>query len=221
MFEVVFGRRGSGKTTLIRAKIPTLKKPVIVIDVLGNFKGYRYNGQTPFQTESLGEAIIELQSWCRQPSKHSGYIIVEPADLNTTIDFMCSSLWAIEGGSLVLDEADAFSLSESPCFDEAIRYGRNRGIDIITGCRRPAEISKNITAAADKVYCLSTREPRDIEYYRDFLGDETAFAVQNLPQWHGIIKDFSNNSTVLFRSDEQGKLTVLKSLDQNTETPLV
>lgn len=214
MLTVVFGRRGSGKTTLIRHLIPQFKKPVFVIDVLGNY--------TPGDTEkqnnsdwdlstSPEDALDALLWWRKNPKESSGIIVVQGGELPRAIDFVSSALWKIHGGTLVLDEADFLSISEAPCFDELIRYGRNHGIDLITGCRRPAELSKNITAGADLAYCLVTHEPRDIDYYRDFLGDELAFSLPQLPPHHGIYKDFLNLKDGRFKTDRSGKITLLKS----------
>jgi ABC-type dipeptide/oligopeptide/nickel transport system ATPase subunit len=211
MLMTVFGRRGSGKTTLIRALVPKLKKPVIIIDVLGN---YIPDPKIPYtmkwvQTEDHLEALHEIKKYLQEPTKHSGVIVVKDADVNRCVDYMCSALWKIHGGTLVVDEADAVQMSESPCFDEAVRYGRNHGIDLITGCRRPAEISRNVTAGADIAYCLTTQEPRDIAYYSDFLGEEQAELLQTQPLHHGIYRDFSNQSEGTFKTDVHGKIHIL------------
>lgn len=216
MFTAVFGRRGSGKTTLIRAMIPQLKKPVVIIDVLGNFTGYEHEGKDWVDTETISGALEEMRAYCQDPGKHSGVIVVQTGDLDNAIDFLCSALWKIHGGTLVLDETDAFSIGQSaPCYDEAIRYGRNRGIDIVTGCRRPAEISKHITAAADRVYAFVTREPRDIEYYCDFLGDEIALQIPKLAPFHGVWVDFLTQENGTFKTDQDGKVTILKKQKEN------
>jgi hypothetical protein len=214
MLTAVFGRRGSGKTTMIRAMIPELKKPIVVIDVLGNFEGYEHDGQEWTDVDTIQDALNEIKNYCENSKEHSGVIVVQSGNLDNAIDFICSALWKIEGGTLVIDEVDAFSFTDAPCYDEAIRYGRNRGIDVVTGCRRPAEISKQITAAADRVYCFVTREPRDIEYYREFLGDEIAFQIPKLPPYHGIYYDFLEQKHGVFKTDENGKITILKTFSE-------
>jgi len=211
MFTAVFGRRGSGKTTLIRAMIPKLKKPVVILDVLGNFQGYESGGKEWYDATSTKDALLEIRSFLQKPQEHSGIISLQTGDIDNSIDFLCSALWKIHGGTLVLDEVDSISISDAPCFDEAIRYGRNHAIDVVTGARRPAEVSKNITAAADRVYCFATREPRDIEYYREFLGDDLAFQIPKLPQWHGIYSDFLEQKHGTFRTDALGNIQILKT----------
>lgn len=229
MLMTVFGRRGSGKTTLIRALIPNLKKPVIVIDILGNYDPDSFEGQkwkksqkglkteTWVITESHIDAMSEIIAYMKDPKKHSGIIIVRDSDMNRCVDYMSAALWHKEGGTLVIDEADAISQKDAPCFDEAIRYGRNKGIDLITGCRRPAEISRNVTAGADIAYCLTTQEPRDIEYYCDFLGEEQALALKDLPTHHGIYRDFNKQTEGFFKTDESGKIQILRKVDKTSK----
>lgn len=221
MLTTVFGRRGSGKTTLIRAMIPAMKKPVVIVDMLGNFdpdspEGIKWTKEQPqvnyeewVQTESFLDALYEIESFHKNPKEHTGFIVVRDGDMNRAVDYLCSALWAIRGGTLVLDEVDAIQVKDAPCFNEAVRYGRNKGIDLITGCRRPAEISRNVTAGSDLAYCLTTQEPRDIDYYKDFLGEELALALKDLPPHHGIYRDFLKQTTGFFRTDITGKVSLL------------
>lgn len=213
MLICVFGRRGSGKTTMIRAMIPEMKKPVMVIDILGN-----YTEDSHFvQCDTVEDALTEILRFNRD-KKHPGIIVVSGADMSRSVDFICSALWHNHGGTLVVDEADAISWSDAPCFDEAVRYGRNHGIDIITGCRRPAEISKNITAGCDQAYCLTTHEPRDIEYYRGFLGDELAYKLPTLKTYHGICRDFLEQNHYFFKTDVHGR--IIKTNSQSRQKPV-
>lgn len=215
MLITVFGRRGSGKTTLIKRIIPKLKKPVIILDILGNYDNEAYD-----VTSDVTEGLLSLREYLDPESDHPGVIVVMGSDISRAADFFSSALWKTGGGTLVLDEIDAISLVEAPCFDEAVRYGRNRGIDIITGCRRPAEISKNITAGADLAYCLTTHEPRDIQYYREFLGDELAFKLPNLPQHHGVWRDFKSQKSGVFKTTPQGDVILLKSAKKPVQPEL-
>ena len=209
MLIIWFGRRGTGKATSIRASIPTLKKPVVVLDVLGNYTGYASQEGEWLDTHGTTETLEALKSYVAKPDESPSIIVLQTGSISTALDFICSAFWHTGGGTLVLDEGDFFSLSETPCFDEAIRYGRNRGIDMVFGCRRPAEISKNITAGADIVYVFNTSEPRDIDYYRDYLGDNMAFRLATLKPHTGLFKDIQNQSEGEFYAQPSG-LIVLK-----------
>lgn len=195
-----FGKRGSGKTTAIRNQILSAKKPAIVVDLLGNFSDLGY------QTSSLSDALLKISDYLKTRDKQFEIITLKTASPDEAIDYASAALWEAYGGTLVLDECDAFSLSEAACFDDLIRYGRNRGVDVITGCRRPAEISKNITAAANKVFCFQTTEPRDIDYFEATVFGREARRLMNLPKYSGLYIDFDASTMGDFKTNAQGQI---------------
>lgn len=220
MLTTVFGKRGSGKTTLIRALVesPETRRPIVIVDVLGNFNPHvtneenedtNPNGIDWVLIQEPAFLIEELKKYVSDPEKHSGIIVAQSPDAARMLDFASSALWEIKGGTLVLDEADFVSLADCPCFDEAIRYGRNRGVDLITGCRRPAEISKNITAGADLILCFTTHEPRDIEYFSKVLGSDFAERLPTLKRHHGLFIDYRDEIHGVFKTDRFGRVFVV------------
>lgn len=219
MLITCFGKRGSGKTTLIREWIKEAKKPVVIIDVLGNFdpcpdeiqNEKNPNPENWIFCENAIDAIEELKAYVSNPKEHEGIIVVQDGDIDRCTDFMSSALWKVQGGTLVLDEADAIRIADAPCFNELIRYGRNKGIDLITGCRRPAELDKNITAGADVIYCFTTHEIRDIDYFRSKFGDDFAEMLPTLPNYHGIYIDYNEHTTGTYSTDKKGKIKILTS----------
>lgn len=199
-----FGVRGSGKTTAIVGQIPDMKKPIIIVDVFGNEKFDENNLPDAIHVDSTPDAIDEIAKSFEDP-EHPQIIVLRTADFNAAVDWVCSALWTAKGGTLVIDEGDAFRIPDAPCLNEAVRYGRNRGISIIVGCRRPAELSKNITANANKIYCFMTHEPNDLKYFVMVFGDYTD-QLLTLPQFHGIFIDYDKGLKGKFYIDEQGKI---------------
>ncbi len=210
MIQTFFGKRGSGKTTAIRALIPDLPEPVVIVDVLGNFDpDVKPNNPNWVAADGVDATLAEIENYFKDPKTHPGVIVARDGDISRLTDFVSSALWHARGGTLVLDEVDSISLAEAPCFDEAIRYGRNRGIEIVTGCRRPAEISRNITAGADRFYCFRTHEPRDIEYFSKLFGDEKAQKLSTLPKYQGVYIDHAEDVEGEFRTDRHGEIEIL------------
>lgn len=198
-----FGRRGSGKTYCIKGQIPDMKSPIIIIDYLGNFaKNNNY-----IQTKSISECIHILNEKINSRQNQKIIINLQTHDYNLAVDYISAALWEIKGGTLVLDEVDGIDMADAPCFDQLIRYGRNagpkNGVHIITGCRRPAELSKNITAAANKFYCLQTHEPRDMDYFSELFG-ERAYLLLNAPPHSGLFLDYDSNISGRYVVDAQG-----------------
>lgn len=211
----IFGKRGAGKTTLIKGQVLDCRPPVIIIDVLGNYEASEY-----FVTEDLGEAIDaakEFYLYSRKENvRRAGYsaryydhpkkiIVVKTGNPTLAADYFSAVIWEMHGGTLILDEVDSIKLKEGSCFDEFIRYGRNHKGDLITGCRRPAELSRNISAAANKFYCFRTNEPRDIDYFENIFGSD-APKLMRLEPYHGLFIDHDEKSTGIFQIDASGRI---------------
>lgn len=202
----IFGKRGSGKTTLIKGQLNNFPGPVVVLDILGNF-----NDESYIQLTSTSETIDNIKYYKENKDDPdiNKIIVLKPSNPNLAVEYISSTLWNIECGTLVIDEADAFSMSEAPCFDQLIRYGRNKGVNIVTGCRRPAEISRNITAGANKIFIFQTQEPRDVDYFESTVLGKDAEKLMNLLQFHGLWLDYDERTTGEFKIDLSGEILKL------------
>lgn len=199
----VFGKRGSGKTTLIRGNIKYYRRPVVILDILGNFTKENIKNPNLIHTTEIHHAIDSINLAFQ--NKKIEIIILRTGDPDFAIDYLSAALWEIHGGTLVLDEVDAISVAEAPCFDQIVRYGRNHNVDLITGCRRPAELERNITAAANKFYCFGTHEFRDIEYFYSVFGDR-AEELKNVPQYSGLFLDYDKELFGHYHIDKEGNV---------------
>jgi hypothetical protein len=215
-----FGRRGSGKTTVIKGQLQDCKPPIVIIDYLGNFQDV----ENAIQTDKISAAILKIKEEYPKLSKNNKLIInLKTYDYDLAADYMSAVLWECRGGTLILDEVDGIDMSDAPCFEQIIRYGRNAGpndgVHIITGCRRPAELSKNITAAANKFYCFQTHEPRDMDYFSELFGDD-AYQLLTMPPHTGLFLDYDKNTVGRFRVDTNGYIfhTQEVSVDQSVNT---
>lgn len=204
----IFGKRGAGKTTTIRGQIPDCRPPIVIIDILGNFSDVE-----GFHSKKLSEILNGLvkfheknKIWSSALKTKEKIYVLQTADFNAAIDYISAALWELGGGTLILDEIDAVNPSESPCFVQLIRYGRNRNIDLLTGCRRPAEIDRNLTAAANKFYCFQTHEFRDIDYFKENGFGKRAFEIQSRPPFSGMFLDHDSQEMGYFHIDKLGNI---------------
>ena len=208
MLICIFGKRGSGKTTTIKGQLENCRGPVVVIDVLGNFNDEQY-----VQVEKIDDCVRVVRHYVQSSDKSElqKIIVLKPADPDVAVDYMSAVLWECGGGTLVLDEVDCFSVSAAPCYDQLIRYGRNRNIDLITGCRRPAELSRNITAGANKLFVFQTQEPRDVDYYESTVLGADAEKLMAIPQYTGLFVDYDLASKGSYRIDKEGRIFIINS----------
>lgn len=203
-----FGKRGSGKTTTITGQLHNMRRPIVIIDVLGNFDDaeiYAAKRLTYRFTHSIPDAIEAYTEYVRT-KKAPEVIVLRTGNPTMAADYLSACIWHANGGTLVLDEVDSIRMKEGSCFDEYIRYGRNHDGDLITGCRRPAELDRNITAAANKFYCFRTTEHRDIEYFEETVLGEKALMLQRLPDYHGIFINHDNKTIGEFNIDILGNI---------------
>jgi len=219
MLISVFGKRGSGKTTIIRGNIEYFPGPVVIIDALGNFPKEEY----PMHFTSISELINNLEYYARSikndPKKEKELdkiFVIQTPDVDSAVELISATLWELSekysvGGTLVLDEVDMFQYSKGSCLDQLVRYGRNKGIHLVTGCRRPAELSRNFTAGANKVYIFRTQEPRDIDYFKAGLLGDRAEELLTLPSYSGLLIDYDRNELCNFYIDINGKVYIIKA----------
>lgn len=203
MLITIFGKRGSGKTTIIRGNLDSMPGPVVVLDVLGNFEN------SGIVTNKTSEIISLIQDYKKDPRDKEKIFVLRCQDPDLAIEYISASLYESGGGTLVLDEVDAITYVKGSCFDQLIRYGRNKGVHIVTGCRRPAELSRNITAGANKIYVFQTQEPRDIDYFKSTVLGEKAKNLNILPQFSGILVDYDNNEFCNFKIDKNGQISII------------
>lgn len=203
-----FGRRGSGKTTTIRGNLKYCRPPIIVIDVLGNFHEENF-----IQCNSIEGALDEIKRYTLSSdfNRHRNrpgqpVIVLKTGQPDVAADYLSAAIWKINGGTLVLDEVDSIRYKDGSCFDEYIRYGRNHNGDLLTGCRRPAELDRNITAAANKFYCFSTHEYRDIEYFSASVFGDRAGQLMSMQKFSGLYIDYDRHITGTFQIDPNGNI---------------
>lgn len=184
-----------------------------MVDVLGNFDDRALDRLQlqALQCDNLADSILEVKNILAKKDRSNvpEIIVLKTGDPATAADYFSSVIWEIGGGTLVLDEVDSIAIKEGSCFDQYIRYGRNHSGDLLTGCRRPAELHRNVTAAANKFYCFQTHEMRDIEYFYSIFGDR-AEDLHKIPRYHGLFMDYDNEITGVFKTDESGLIYHVK-----------
>ena len=150
----VAGKKGSGKTSLVKRYIIPKFPKIVILDSLDEYSGVR--------TESISQFIDVLN---KNLERRAFIIKYVPLDESETDFFMAGYL--LRDVTIIVEEADLYSNAhnEDPFFRKIIRYGRHRNLNLVCISRRPAEVSRNITAQADIIVSFRQTEPIDLKYF--------------------------------------------------------
>lgn len=183
MIRTVFGRRGSGKTTLIKNRIRESPR-VAAFDITGE---YCEIGEVANTAMMFVEA---LEQRAEKPFRVVFYPDGEP-DWNLAFDYFLRACWAARNLLIVADEIDqlASPTQVPPTLYRNLNMGRHRGLDLIAASRRPANVPRLLTSQSDEIIIFNCSEPNDVKYIQDFAGKQFALACQSLPIHHYLLWD--------------------------------
>lgn len=175
----ICGRKGSGKSTLVRAIMMEFPR-VFVLDTLGSEGAPEFEVVTGLQAgvDAIVDAVHRERFRISLRSASTDDLLAMVPVIETVPDCL-----------LVVDEASFFC---SPNFlpDElssVLRYGRHNEISQIYVARRPSEIHREVTAAADLVITFQHHEPRDLAYFKAIGGEEFSEKVRSLPRFRTAV----------------------------------
>lgn len=155
---LVFGKRGSGKTTLVKELLKKHDR-YIVIDKLGEYPGVIVSN--------------EMQALRIMRKKPEDFKII--IRLEEPRPQLFDILYCVTDYLLVVEELSFFCSSHK--IDKGLfsimAYGRHRGIDFIGVTQRPAQMNPLIRTQADTVYSFKMCEPIDQKYLE-------AYGLKNL-----------------------------------------
>jgi len=172
----VFGRKGSGKTTLV-AEISEDFRRVYAFDSMGE-----YDETRGFEVcYGLAECARRMVEAARLP------LFRLSLRVDRTEDFLKLLRIAYEvPDSLLVVEETSLYCSPSKLPDDLsrlVRYGRHRKLNIVFVARRPSEIHRELTAQSDVIVTFRQHEPRDVDYLKSFIGPRVE-GVSRLPEYH-------------------------------------
>ncbi len=178
IIELIFGKRGSGKSYLARHKLREYKRS-LVFDTLGEY------------TEGVVfDNLPALAAFWKKVYAGDFRIIYQP--LNPEVEFsqVCDLIWNCGNMAFEVEEIDCFcgvlssSLDES--FRQLIQRGRHRDITLIGVTQRPASVARLLTSQAKQMSIFNTTEPRDIDYFKQVIGERIVPMFEQLKQYEFI-----------------------------------
>ena len=171
---VTLGKRGSGKTTLIKYLIKLALNQnirVSILDIVGNY--LEFKGQ-----------------------HNINYYLTQPHNA-TKINQIMLKIYNEGNQLVVLDESDMYdySLLKKDLFYSIINLGRNYGIGYIASARRTANIPKDFIPNANYSFIFQHNLPQDLNILREwFSEDDNIF--KNLEKYEFAVFKEGNLETV-------------------------
>jgi hypothetical protein len=178
---LLFGRKGTGKTTWLRNAIEKIrgKKTILIIDTMNNFSDM---SDREFRTHV---EFIDCLAFCEYRNKTIRILSSEPTELIPII----FSAYKTGNFTIVFDEGDLlFGQHYDSYLREIVLRGRNQGIDLLIATLRPHKLSVDLRSQTDILVCFSLKNRRDLNAIRDeFSGDEILNIIENL-QGHEYVR---------------------------------
>jgi hypothetical protein len=170
---IIFGRKGSGKTTLAR-HIAARCKRVIILDTLGTDYGGGVVVTTPTDLRAYFAQVREFGDFC---------IIARPRD-QSLADAYFRLVRESVNLTAIVEECDRYCSpwNIQPDLNWSINYGRQFGQTVIGCARRPAGVHRTWTANADWVVAHQVQEPADVRYLQSIRGFDPD-ELHNLPEF--------------------------------------
>lgn len=167
---LIFGRRGSGKTSLIAGDdaipftglLALAGKPVFVLDTVDTInRGLYFRTVVHLRDFILAERRGEVEN-------ETGIYTVKSTSSEVSDDFLrFCNLYRLPC-TVVIDEVSRFTRGKiEPDLYELVHYGRNWGANIIAGARRPTEVHPDWRSQVDAVVTFQQRYAGDIAKITD------------------------------------------------------
>lgn len=182
----VFGRKGSGKSYRIHRmieQIPTSQR-VMIWDPVSEYAGR--SSQDPVQHAQLFGDMHEMLTEAAKGGLAQRVVMQAP---RAHFDLFCKYAYRAGNMTVVVDEVNLFcSPAKCPApLLELLRIGRHASVDLIFAARRPAEVSRDLTAQSDEIIAFHTIEPNDIKWFSDVCGKTFAESLPTLPEFQPAI----------------------------------
>ncbi len=179
----VIGHKGYGKTVLTEKLAVLTNKPTIILDPRLQYE--ENIRRIAFTSVSTFRKWITQRKNYNIFKKYKLELVVRAIDIEDAEE-LAQIVYQMKKITFVIDEIDMFfdtRTNKTSYFNKLAQYGRHNQIDIITTSRRPANISRNLTALTDIFYFSRLREPNDKLYIKNLLGTNFVEQIAELEKF--------------------------------------
>jgi len=169
MIITIFGKKGSGKTTLSKEIMVNLGGRVVFLSPVENVNFEN--------TEIWDIADIEEKMEKMKPGE---ILVIKLAEVEAMEIVAMQAIYDGEGFTIIIDEIERYKMSSE--LSSLIHYSRHFKVNLVCNTRRYTDVPRLLTSQSDLLYVAQTHEPRDIQYLKDFMDPESVEAIKKLPQ---------------------------------------
>jgi hypothetical protein len=175
---VILGRRGSGKSFLIKDFLRSAALRFAIYDPLGEYGGFA-------KAENSHDILDFVEA-------EENFIYT--SDKDEDFETFCRIMYEANNYYILVDEIDLFTQAGNmpPSLRKIVRYGRHKNIGLIVISRRPAAMPREITSQADFILSFTQHEPNDLKYLGEFMTSANAESLKTLPKYGYKIYDASS-----------------------------
>ncbi len=150
----IVGRKGSGKSTVLR-EIVSCQPRVVIFDTMAEHS-------SPNLFSSLDKCFDYLDQMGRTPFFHCAFRPAEGEE--ETLNELAEAAFNVGRLCFALEEVPWFSTAayQPEGLDLLSRMGRHRRVDLVWTAQRMAEVSRRLTSATGAFVLFSITEPRDL-----------------------------------------------------------
>jgi len=157
---LIFGRTGSGKTTLAKELIRERQR-VIIVDALLEYD----EGLIFYSLNEMIDYILTNKTY------NDNFKYVCRFDNDIEIDYLFELCYILGNLTLVVEESEIYInpfQKVNSNFLRLVRYGRHKAVSIIAIGRRVVELSNDIRSQVNKIYSFKQVNPLDIQILRKY-----------------------------------------------------
>ena len=180
---LIFGKRGSGKTTLMKKLIEDQTR-LIIYDPMWEYSD---------ATLKIFQNQMDLIKFLKKRGDTLFRIVYQPQQPTQEFNFVCQLVYCLYDVIFACEEIDLGTSHNytPPPLERIICQGRHKGISLYATTRRPPEVPKLLTSQANKLYVFKMHEPKDLAYFKEIMGDQ-AEKIKELKPYQYLFYDVDN-----------------------------